>query len=313
MVSLIVGVGSGLLINFLTEKRAKLTYDVTTQEVFPGEQNNIGIFALRIGNDGKREIEQVLCHLRFPEGKITERRIAGIPESARVLGGSGNEIEVVVPFLNPGEQFSIQALLGEVKQPLGRPSIEVRGKGVLGTEAQPEKSSRGSLPQFLSLAIAVTATLLTALTTLTTRIIRRGPLQTLINPSRHSADQRDTVAFALEAKGLPEDAKDIRSWPRDLTYWAASDALCNKWIRAGDPGQVRNGIEALDLLLDYVSISDDSRRIVMLNLSRLSISAGDRDLAMKYFAAARDKNDRIVEKRIKADAGLLALAKEHAV
>ena len=111
LVSLVIGVGSGWLINYLTEKRAKLTYDVTTQEVFAGEAINLGIFAIRIANEGKKEVEKLSCHLTFPAGEISEIRITGVPESARTVNSSGTDIEVNLPFLNPGENFSIQLLL----------------------------------------------------------------------------------------------------------------------------------------------------------------------------------------------------------
>jgi len=309
-VSLVVGVGSGLLIVYLTEKRPKLTYDITTQEVFPGRQNNVGIFALRISNDGKQEIEQLLCLLRFSQGEITERSVAGIPESARNVGGSDREIEVTVPFLNPGEQFSVHVLLANVSPPLTRPSIDVRGKGVLGRAAQRDARSRNPFTELLSVAIAAIATI-TTFAMFTSRLgggrLTVRMLKDILNPTSHSGDQRDTVAFALDTKGLLEDAQVIREWPRDITYWAASDVLCSRWLRSTDLAEIKKALGALSLLLDYAAIADESRRIVLLNMAKLALASGDRDLAEKYLTSARKTKDVIVAKRIKADPNLASM------
>lgn len=318
LISLTVGVGSGLLINYLTEKRAKLTYDITTQEVFSGQLNNIGIFALRIANDGKREIEQILCHLSFPAGKITEKRIVGIPESARTLIGDGKEIEVNVPFLNPGEQFSIQILLAEVTQPLARPTIEVRGKGILGKQAESEKSSQGPAKEIFPIIISAVGALLTAVFFIRKVFVRKVIIKDFdeligktIDETGHHGDQRDTLAYALEMKSLSEEAQAIRESPRDLTYWASSDALCNKWLRLGDADRLRSGIEALNFLINYAAIHDSSQRIIMLNMARLSIFLKDVEQARKYLKIAKEKKDIIIEKRINADPGLKAIYEEN--
>jgi hypothetical protein len=317
LVSLVVGVGSGLLINYFTEKRAKLTYDITTQEVFSGQLNNIGIFAMRIANDGKREIEQILCQLVFPEGKITERRIVGIPESARSVKEVDNEVEVNVPFLNPGEQFSIQILLSGVIKPLVRPTIEVRGKGILGKQAESEKSSRGG--EVFSIITAVFAALGTAVTfaiysrrkiaPFYLKYLKPVEIET-IEESHHSGDQRDILAYALELKSLSEDAQYIRNLPRKITYWSLSDALCNRWLISADKDRIRSGIEALDLLIDYAAIHDQSKRIIMVNMARLALALEDIEKARGYLKIAKERQDTIINKRIKADPTLKTISVE---
>jgi len=318
LVSLAVGVGSGLFINYFTEKRPKLTYDITTQEVFTGQVNNIGIFAFRVSNDGKKEIENLLCQLNFSEGKITERRVGGIPVSARTVGGSDEEIEVSVPFLNPNEHFSVQVLLGDVKEPLVRPSIEIRGKGIVGKEIESPESSKKTFGNIFPLLIAAIATLLTALATLKTVIDRRFKnlsgmlveLDDMKDPTKHAGgDQRDTIAFALDTKALYEDAKIIREWPRELTYWAASDALCNIWLTSKDNDRTVKGIESLDFLVNYAAIADDSKRIIFLNIAKLAFSSDNRDLSKKYLSDALSEKDDFIKKRVEADTILSSLYK----
>jgi len=52
IVSLVIGVGSGFLINYTTEKRLGLMYDLTSIEVFPGQTQKIGIISVRVSNTG---------------------------------------------------------------------------------------------------------------------------------------------------------------------------------------------------------------------------------------------------------------------
>ena len=132
-------------------------------------------------------------------------------------------------------------------------------------------------------------------------------LKDVVNPTFHSGDQRDTVAFVLETKGLLEDAQVIREWRRDLSYWAASDALCSRWLRTTDLEKIKKGLGALSLLLDYAEIADESRRIVLLNMTKLALANEDRDVAGKYLASARKTKDVIIEKRIKADPNLASM------
>ena len=311
IVSLAVGVGSGLLINHLTEKRPRLSYDVTTQEVFPGEKHNIGIFALRVANDGNEEIEQVFCQLRFPHGKVSERRVAGIPESAPTIGGSGNGVDIGVPFLNPNEQFSVQVLLADVEEPLVPPTIEVRGKGITGSEAEPSEGSTSWLGGLLPLMMAALATLLTAFMALVTR--RKVTLTRItksVDSTRHLDDQRDIFSFVLETHGLSEDAQTIRGWPRKLSYWATSDFLCAQWITRNDALYTMKGVAALETLMGYAAISKDSQRIVLLNMAKLAEAAGEPEVAIRHLETARKVRDPIIEKRITNDQALTSLVGE---
>lgn len=309
LISLVVGVGSGLLINYFTEKKPKLIFDITTQETFPGEKNNIGIFALRIANDGKREIEQLLCSLKFPNGKISERKITGIPESTLEAINSTSDIEISVPFLNPGEQFSIQVLLSEVKQPLERPKIELRGKGILGREAEAKNTSKNPYEFTLPLIISVIATLISIFISaryfLKTRIMERiGEIEEEDGLEKHGADQRDVIAFVLDTQGLSDDAKDIRNSTRELTYWATSDYLRNKWIQEANNEKICMGIRSLEFLINYASISDESRRIIFINMAKLALVINDHESAKKYLQIAREKKIPYLEARISADPDL---------
>src|SRR5215216_6097891 len=55
LVSLGVGVGSGLLLDLFRAQAPKLTYTTTSAEMFPGTNQKTGIVLLRVTNNGRRE------------------------------------------------------------------------------------------------------------------------------------------------------------------------------------------------------------------------------------------------------------------
>lgn len=305
IVSLIVGVGSGWIINVLTDKQAKLTYDITTQEVFSGSSNNIGIFGIRISNTGKKEIEDVLSQLVFSEAEISEYRISGIPDASRKIKSSGSSFEINVPYLNPEEQVSIQILLKPTTKSLSPPLIDIRGKGVVGAIVEKEDQSKNKLYSLLSVAIAAFATLLTAISISRTSLRKRieasfeKRLQEETDEGEyHFADQRDTVAFVLEAKGLPEEAKFVRLIPRDISYWSIVDSLVSEWLEKNEKPEITKAIDALNYLMEYAAIADSSKQIINLNISRLAIAINEKTLASTHLNKAIEKESIILQKRI---------------
>ena len=305
LVSLIVGVGSGWIINVVTEKQAKLTYDITTQEVFSGSSNNIGIFGIRISNTGKKEIEEVLSQLVFSEADISEYKISGIPDASRKVKSSGSSFEINVPYLNPEEQVSIQILLKPTTKSLAPPLIDIRGKGVVGVKEEKEDQSKSKVYRLLSVAMAALATLITAIT-LSRRSIRslmelsfEKRLQKETDASEyHHADQRDTVAFVLEAKGLYEEAKSVRTIPRDISYWSIVDSLVSEWLKKNDKTEIKKSIDALDYLMEYASVADSSKQIIHLNISRLAMAISEKTIASTHLTKAIEKDSIIMQKRI---------------
>ena len=130
---------------------------------------------------------------------------------------------------------------------------------------------------------------------LTQRSLAESMQEDAANPTHHSADPRDAVAFALETKGLDDDAKIIREWPRKLTYWAASDALCSKWRRGGDPGQIQKGIEALEFLMNYAAVVEGSRRIIALNIAKLALTIENHELAKSLYENSLGCNHQAIQ------------------
>lgn len=331
IVSLVVGIGSGWIINILTEKKPRLTYDITTQEVFSGSANDIGIFGIRISNTGKKEIEDVLTQLVFSEADISEYRISGMPDASRKTELSGSSFAISFPYLNPQEQVSIQILLKPTTKSLSAPLIDIRGKGVAGSLAKKESQSKNRIYGLLSVAIAAFATLLTAASISLTSLRKR--IELLFEKRHHEekdeveyhdadqgdtdkveyhdadqgdtdegeyhdADQRDTVAFALEAKGLIDEAKYVRLIPRNISYWSIVDSLVSVWLKRNEKSEIEKAIAALSYLTEYAAIADRSKQIINLNISRLAMAIDAKALASKHLNMAIENDSIILQKRI---------------
>lgn len=303
VVSLAVGVGSGLLLKFLTEARPALRYTIASSEQFTGRESRIGIIALQVTNPGKREVEDVTCRIRVPGARVTEHRVSGIAPSAWTAETSGGGINLHAAYLNPGESFTLSLLLS-LDTDLGDPSVELRGRGVRGQAADgPDPSKRRPVEFFATAASALGA----VLSMFAFFLLRYR--SSFILGGRHSGDQRDVMAYVLGRFGLHEPAERIRYLTRSLTYWSASDGLTDQWLAKGAANEIKAGAEALTYLLEYASMAASSQGIVHVNIARLALRAGDQAIAREALSAALKKDEPLIRKRIQGDATLSRLHK----
>ena len=127
--SLVVGVSSGLLLDFFRERPATLTYTIATSESFVGRLERIGIAVVTVSNSGRKEAEDILCRLAFKGATIKEQRVVGLPTAAATVQPGNQALELRVPYLNPQESFSFHVLLALQDGGVTRPAVELRGKG----------------------------------------------------------------------------------------------------------------------------------------------------------------------------------------
>lgn len=299
IISLIVAVGGGWALNYLTEKRSSLEYEVVTSDAFSGEKQNIAISTIDIRNGGKKELDSIYCKLTFSNATISEYKITGIPKSAATINLGSNFFELNSPFLNPTEAISVQLLLSLPSGKFEKPTITVRAKGIVGKEAvrgKQEKQSKELLP-----IIILTAILAIATTSL--RLLPKFRPQILYT-KKHLDDQRDILSFLLDINGFHDDASFIRNSSRQLTYWALSDYLAQKWILAGDESIIKSGIKFFEDLVDYAYIEETTLLIIYYNLARLAATVNDAPKTKAYLDMALKGNHKVILKRIKLDPNL---------
>jgi len=307
-VSLAVGVGSGLLLDLFRGQAARLTYTITSAEVFPGESQKTGIVLVRVANVGRREAEDVLCRISLIGASIREQRVSGLSNIDQATKTTSDTIEVRLPFLNPREQLSFHLLLDMTGSQLVPPSVELRAKGVTGTQEGLGDAERSVFSRVVSLGGGIFAGLATSLAFLLQFRERLGAGRL---GSSHQGDQRDVLAYVLGAHGFFNEAEEMRRLSRSkIYYWSACDELVERWLRNGDRGEIARGVGTLLHLLDYARIAGSSSDLIRLNVARLAAGGGDGQAARDYLAEIREPNSRVIKSRVAHDQGLAALSRD---
>jgi|SRR5438876_4412698 len=301
LISLGVGVGSGLLLDYLRSAPASLTYAITTSEAFAGQQARIGIVGVRIANPGRREAEGVRCSITVSGASIREHRIVGIPVADRTVRASDRELELATAFLNPGETVSLVLLLALDGEVLPRPVIDLRGKGIVGREETAAVSAVPRPREILQLSVSALAALSTVLMAILVVIPRLGFRK------RHSDDQRDVLAYVLGLNGFVREAQELRATSRTVTYWATADDLTERWLKSGDKDVIQRGLAALETLLEYAQIATPSQWLIRTAMARLAVATGDLDRARRELRLAAASKHPVILKRIDYDPNLKGL------
>lgn len=311
VISLVVGVASGYLVNWISEKRLLLTYDITAIQAFPGQQERIGIVAVRVANGGQKELENIDGTIVFADAEVKDISLQGLTPNAVTQQKRVDSVEFRVPFLNAGEQFSVQILVTPKQPSLQSPTVNLRAKGTVGrAEAKGEsKQDRSVRDELFPLIAAAVATLIAAALTVILRLGgRTSALDVLLRRSGYSDDQRDVFAYILGLDGFVEEAQHIRHWPREWSYWSISDYLTERWLfNAGDKECLAKGRAVFERLLQYAQVADSSVHILHLNAARLAIALGDTEAARAHVQAATSAKDIVISKRLLLDQPLSKL------
>ena len=305
IISIIVGIASGYGVNWLSEKKAELTYDITSIQAFPG-QERVGIVAVRISNSGSKELENIDASVHFSDAEVKEILFQGL--MPQMTSKDKNGIRFQIPFLNASENFSVQVLVSPTSQALKIPAVDLRAKGAVGIpldrttlEAGGKKNNLWSV---LVSAVATVMALLAAVTLKirTSKLSISETVDIVTKPSTgHDGDQRDVFAYVLGFCGLPTEANFIRSWTRDLSYWSISDILTERWITEADEKTIRLGISALENIIGYARVAPSSARIIQLNIAKLLIAINDTTSAKQHLTLAMAEDDKVISKRLAFD------------
>lgn len=301
LVSLAVGVGGGVLVNRITERRPALEYDLIASAEFEGETQQIAIVALEISNPEDKEVERLSASMTLGEMKLREAKIVGLEPTAYKYSVKDGVFHLDAPFLNPRESFSVQLLLSSPTSDLSLPEVSVRGKGVTGVP-ESAASPESALDEILPASGAAFGALLSAML-----IYLRRRTPKLFFTRSHRDDQRDVLAYVLGMHGFDEHAQLTRNSQRRLSYWAEADRLTESVLSEGDEERIRNAITCLQDLLDYAWILDTYRMLIHVDIARLAAAIGDNALARDYLKRARRRGHKVIEKRIDMDERLKSI------
>src|SRR5262245_5148888 len=108
MVSLVVGVSGGVLVNRFTERKPGLEYEFGPPAVFAGEKESIAVLTLKVSNPAQKEVENVVSTLQLGSLELREARVVGLQRGAYSQNAKDDRFQLDVPYLNPEETFSVQ-------------------------------------------------------------------------------------------------------------------------------------------------------------------------------------------------------------
>ena len=277
VISLAVAVGGNILVNKLSEEKLLLTYDLTVSETFSSSKKNIRIATVTVSNSGSKSIDDVSLTVELPDGNIQEHKISGLPVNSYNIDKKKSKLALTTKYLNPEENFYIQLLLNNPKEIEFLPFIDLRGRGTLGTQVVKHKKN-ALLEMILTIMVALTtAMLFLRFKSYRTKIFGLDYIDSKLSDlgDKHGDEQRDVVAYILSMMSLGTYADEIRYIPREISYWSICDHLTQKWLDTGDKTKYMEGAKALEKLIDYAQINDQSILLIKSNIARLYKEAGD--------------------------------------
>jgi hypothetical protein len=303
IISLVVGVAGGLILNYFTERKAGLQYAVVASEVFSGTTQNSAILAIETRNTGGKEVEDLKMQIALPNAKLVEYKIVGLPSAAFTATSQEKALTVDIPFFNPSEKVSVQLFVALAASNFDPPSIDVRAKGVTATQSETltkDVNTKASTPILIGTAAMALAP---------------GVLMFWLRKRRryttsHNDDQREVFAYILGINELYAEAEAARNSPRQLSYWGHADLITESCLRSGNQDETRKGIKALNDLMDYAAVAETSRMLINFDVARMSAAIGDLDAAKTHLKLALIVNHEVIKKRIAFDVKLAAIAKD---
>jgi hypothetical protein len=294
IVSIVVGVATALILDYLRTSAPKLEYEVLSSSTFLGQTQKIGMIAIELQNSGRKELELVTARIHVRDAQIIESKTEDFPSKGVTETSTKDTYSADIPFLNPSERGRILLLLNLATNDLAPPSIELRAKGVTGTQRITERSQK---KQKIESLIAATAGGVSWLGFSMWVLFRRNTPRWAYTSS-HRDDQRDVAAFVLDICGLTTEAHELRLSPRSLPFWSIADDLTQAALTKNDPDNIRKVICALETLMKYAAVTDTSCFLINYNLARLYNRLGDTEKAKNLLALSRKQGHAVIEKRI---------------
>ena len=298
LISLVVGVASAVIIDYVRTSAAKLEYDIISTNAFPGQTQKIALAAIQLRNSGRKELELVTAKITAKGAEIVESQIEGFPLKGLSETKTKDTYSIELPFLNPSESGRILLLYNMTAPDFPPPTVELRAKGVSGTQQAKDK-----MPATSAFWLAIPAALATLMSFTVIRRIRDKGFTTV-----HYADQRDIGAYVLDIYSLHEEATTLRNGNRKTTYWALADSLTTTALLRADAEHTRRVANALETIMQYAKISDTSCFLLNYNLARLYNCLGKTAEAKAALEKARKENHKVIDMRIALTEDLRLLA-----
>lgn len=287
---------SGLAVYYFTKRDANLVYSLVKMEPFIGTTANMAIYRLEISNSGRGEIEGLTAVIRFPNGKIQDRR-SEVPASFQLLEKqSPDSYAIDAQNLNPKDKLAFAFLVAFGSQEPGKPDISIRGKGVVANRVDSTTSpmEAGWIKYGILLLGAATSLISTV-------VVRFKGVRSLSSGLFHGGDQAHVLAYLCFVHGFVEEGNELLNRKSVTYYWSESDRLVALALASGNEERVKEVRKLLIGLLTYVQISDVSTCVVQFNVAKLCQACGQPDEARVWLRRATSGPEDEIRLRLLID------------
>jgi len=278
-------------LNYFQSDKLSLAYTLDEGISFEGSFENLGIYNLRIINDGKKMIDGISLRVSFPGGEVRDVKI----NSDFIVGDgeSYNNGEYQVSFLslNPSEVVGISILVDISSMEGPVPDIYLRGEGVNGVLKTEDEDFFHKFAAWLAFIPIVLMGFISGFSNSFFSKKTEGDI------SIHSDDQRRILSYLSGICGLKEEAERYDNLPNEVSYLSESDRL-SRLAMEGDRVYARKVINVFLKLLNYTSVAKLSKGVIYYNLAKIEFYFwGNTDEYKSYMFKAESFAKKIVDTR----------------
>lgn len=296
----IVTLGVGMALYYIQTPEPRLTYSVEDTLPFEGPSENIAIYHVRIENNGKKVVEDVVCQLSFSTAIIKQHRIILEPSIAYTETILNNSYRAELLNLNPQESTLVSVLASSPDKLPPRPEISLRGKGITGIEVSGKTEKNNVWTTMMVAMIAAFAGLSSLFFTRRPEFLNLIGLESPKHSSTH-ATQRGILSYLCGIHNLNSEVENYLKMPSDVTYWSEADRFAMLAVEdpTGEDAEKRKHV--LNDLLKYAEIASLSEGIIHYNIARIAKAQSKEEEADDHLKKAEKIMPELVKTRLEID------------
>ena len=126
IVTLVATVLAGMLLDYVRNARARITYFVTAAIPIPVSGKTIGAYLVGLANTSKQTIKDVSCHVQASPAVVRNGGIETSQGLQYTVTERGDGIDVVVPYLSSGDQLELTIVAEGVTMVPPIPDVAIR-------------------------------------------------------------------------------------------------------------------------------------------------------------------------------------------
>lgn len=293
----IVTLGVGMALYYIQTPEPRLTYSVEDTLPFEGPSENIAIYHVRIENNGKRVVEDVVCQLSFSTAIIKQYRIILEPSITYNETILNNSYRVELLNLNPQESTLVSVLASSPDQLPSRPEISLRGKGITGIEVS-GKTEKNNVWTTMTIAMIAAFAGLSSLF-FTRRLVFLNLIG--LESSKHEDDQRYVLSYLCGIYNLNSEVERYLNMPSEASYWSEADRFAMLAVEDPTGEDTEKRKHVLKDLLKYAEVASLSEGIIHYNIARIAKAQSKEEEADDHLKKAEKIIPELVKTRLEID------------